>query len=235
MSRAAALYRLQQLDLEEEKGRRRLSEIAACLGETSALRRARERAEETVAEVQRWAVRQRDLELEVEGIKGEIAAAERRLYDGGLRNPKELSDLQAKVASLHRLLEKKEEELLEAMIAREEAAAAREEARARLEEVQAAWSNDQAALQKEKEGLESRLGEIAREREALLPRIPADDLATYRALRRTKGGTAVAVMRAGACTACGMEVPSGRMERAREAGLFFCGNCERILVPEGEM
>ena len=235
MSRAASLYRLQLLDLEEEKVRRRLAEITDALGETPALRQAREAARKAADEAQRWAIRQRDLELEVEGVKNEISTTERRLYGGGVRNPKELGDLQAKVASLRRLLERREEELLEAMIAREEAKEAQKAAQAHLEAVEAAWSHDQAALREEEEGLEARVAEISREQEALLPQIPPDDLATYRALRRTKGGQAVAVMRAGACTACGMEVPSGRMERAREMDLFFCGNCERILVPEEEV
>ncbi len=130
------------------------------------------------------------------------------------------------------MLEKREEELLEAMIAWEEAEEAQKQAQAHLAEVEAAWGRDQGALTSEKDQLERRLAEIGRARAALLPAIPREDLELYRTLRRTKGGLAVAVMRAGACTACGMEVPSGRLERARESDLFFCGNCERILVPE---
>lgn len=234
MSRAARLYRLQQLDMDEEQGRSRLAEIAAALGETIALRQAREAALRATDRTRQWAVRQRDLELEVQGIKNEIVVSERRLYGGGIRNPKELKDLQAKIASLKRLLEKKEESLLEAMIAREEAETAQEQAQARLEETEATWTSAQAALEAERERLVARLVEVARDRESLLPAIPAEDWDVYQVLRRTKGGVAVALMRAGACTACGMEVPPGRLERGREAGLLFCGNCERILVPENE-
>ncbi len=232
MNRAINLYRLQQLDQEEESLRRRLREVVAALGETPALREARQAAQRAADEAHRWTVRQRDLELAVQGLKDEIASAERTLYNGSVRNPKTLDELQKKAVSLKKLLEKREEELLEAMIAREEAEEAQEQARAHLAEVEAVWKQDQAALEAEKEQLEGRLAEIGRARAALLPAIPREDLELYRALRRTRGGLAVAVMRAGACTACGMEVPSGRLERARESDLFFCGNCERILIPE---
>ncbi len=232
MNRAAHLYRLQQLDQEEESLRRRLREVAAALGETPALREARQAAARAADEAHRWAVRQRDLELAVRGLRDEIASAERTLYNGSIRNPKALDDLQKKVLSLKKLQEKREEELLEAMIAREEAEDAQKQAQAHLAEVESAWRRDQAALEAEKGQLEGRLTEVGRARAALLSAIPREDLELYRNLRRTKGGLAVAVMRSGACTACGMEVPSGRLERARETDLFFCGNCERILIPE---
>ncbi|MDW7992668.1 MAG: C4-type zinc ribbon domain-containing protein [Anaerolineae bacterium] len=232
MNRAVLLYRLQQLDQEEESLRRRLREVTAALGETPALQETRQAAARAADEVHRWAVRQRDLELAVQGLKGEIAAAERTLYNGSVRNPKALDELQKKVVSLKKLLEKREEELLEAMIAREEAEEAQKQARARLAEVESAWQRNQAVLEAEKAQLEARLAEIGRARAALIPSISREDLELYRNLRRIKGGLAVAVMRFGACTACGMEVPSGRLERARETDLFFCGNCERILLPE---
>lgn len=235
MSRASSLYRLQQLDTEEEQVRRRLAEIAAALGENAALRQAQEMARKTTEQAQRWTIRQRDLELEIQGLRAECEALERKLYEGSIRNPKELGELAAKVDSLKRLLARKEEDLLEAMIGREEAEAARDEAQARLQEVQAAWKADQAALQAEKDGLENRLAQVAQGRQALVPSIPTQDLDAYHTLRRTKGGLAVAIMRAQACVACGMEVPPGYLQRGREMGLLFCGNCERILVPEEEV
>ena len=235
MSRAARLYLLQQLDLEEETGRRRLGEIAAALGETRTLRQARETAQKATDQVQRWATRQRDLELEVQGLKDEIAASENRLYGGSIRNPKELADLQAKVGSLKRHLERKEEDLLEAMIAWDDARASSDRSRAERREVEASWAADQDALKTEQQQLEARVAEIAQERGALLPTISAEDIDVYQTLRRTKGGLAVGILRAGGCTACGMEVPPGRLERGREKGLLSCGNCERILVPEAEI
>jgi len=232
MDRAERLYRLQQLEDEEERLRRRLAQIEAALGETPALRQARQTARETAEEARQWGVRQQDLELQVSALKQKIADSERRLYSGSVRNPKELSDLQAEVASLKRRLERTEETLLEAMIAREEAEAAADQARQQQERAEAEWAASQEDLLGEKERLEDRLEEVTEARAALLPSIPAEDLRVYQGLRRTKGGLAVALVRGGACTGCGMEIPSGRLQRAREGGLFFCGNCERVLLFE---
>lgn len=234
MSRAASLYRLQKLDSEADQKHSRLEAVRAALGETPALRRARARVQKASAAVQQWRVRQRDLDLAVRGIKDEIAAAEKQLYGGSIRNPKELTDLQAKAASLRRLLEHKENDLLEAMIGLEEAEAELESAQAQQAETEAGWQADQGVLAAEVEQLERRLAEIDREREALLPSLRADDLTLYRSLRQRRGGIAVTMMRGGACTACGMEVPPGRLEQGRAAGLLTCGNCERILLEEEE-
>ncbi|MBN1954126.1 MAG: hypothetical protein JW900_03650 [Anaerolineae bacterium] len=234
MSRAAHLYQLQKLDDEYEGGRRRLSQIAAALGETDTLRRARQAVQKADAWVKQWTVKQLDGELEIEGIKEEIDSSEKRLYGGSVRNPKELGDLQAKVFSLRRLLEQKEDQLLEIMMTLEEAEAAQESAHLCLQQAKADWQRAQSTLQAEKSELENQLAAAERGRQALLDHISPDDLAIYRSLRKAKGGVAVAVMLNKACTACGMEVPQGRISRGLEAGFLTCGNCERILVPDQE-
>ncbi|HIP87440.1 MAG TPA: hypothetical protein EYH27_03260 [Anaerolineales bacterium] len=230
MKRAKRLYRLQELDLDEEKTRRRLAEVEGALGESVSLRSARKMAQKAAESVRQWAVRQQDLELQVGALKKKIADSEQRLYSGGIRNPKELSDLQAEVGSLKRRLERREEELLEAMIGLEEAEEAAREAQEHLEAVEREWSAEQAALREEKERLEAHLREIAEAREELLPSIPPADLEVYRSLRQTKGGLAVAQVVNGACVGCGMEVPSARLQAARGDELVFCGNCERVLL-----
>ena len=188
----------------------------------------------SVASADVLAVKSRSGKITLEGIKDEIASSDQRLYSGSIRNPKELGDLQAKVASLRRLLEKREEQLLEAMIALEDAEAAQSAAQENLVHVEAKWGEDQVALKAEREELAGRLGAIAAERGALLPHIQRD-LSLYQSLRKTKGGLAVTMMRGGACTACGMEIPPGRLEHGRKTGLLSCGNCERILATETEV
>ncbi len=230
MERAKRLYRLQELDLEEEKVRRRLAEVEGALGETDQLRSARKAVEEASGTVRRWTVRQQDLELQVGALKKKIADSERRLYSGSIRNPKELSDLQAEVASLRRRLERREEELLEAMIGREDAEEEWQKAKERLEAVEREWAAEQERLREEKGRLEARLQEIGEARDALLPAILTGDLEIYRSLRQTKGGVAVAQVVDGACVGCGMQVPSARLQAARGDDLVFCGNCERILL-----
>jgi len=140
MTTGADLYRLQCLDSEGDAKRRRLAEIEAALVESEALKQARGALKGARSLIQRWALRQRDLELEIQGLSNKIARSEQRLYSGVVKNPKELADLQAEVAALKRRRQKLEDDLLEAMIEREEAETAHSQAQAHLDEIQTRWS-----------------------------------------------------------------------------------------------
>lgn len=232
MSRAAHLYQLQQLDDEEGKLRGRLAQIEASLVEPPALQQARQAVQRAAEALRQAAVRQQDLELQVAGLKQKHDSSEQRLYGGTVRNPKELSDLQAEVASLKRRLKSTEDDLLEAMIAREEATEVAAQAQEHLEKTEREWNAAQHSLLEEKDQLQTRLAELAAARDSLLPMIPADDLKTYRRLRAEKKGSAVARVHGEACGECWMEIPPGRLQQARQDDLVFCGNCERILFLE---
>ena len=232
MDRSSRLYQLQQLDNESSKAQSRLSEIETIMGDTPALREARQQKQEAQDELMRQTVRQTDCELQVGSLKQKITDAEKQLYSGSIRNPKELSDRQAELASLNRRLERLEEECLEAMIAREEADEAAEQASAQLENVEAEWATDQQDLLEEKRELEARVAEISDSRDKLLPDIPEGDLEVYQNLRRSKGNLVVVALQHGACTGCAMEVPSARLQQVGGSELVFCGNCGRVLLRE---
>ena len=230
MTEGADIYRLQRLDSEGDAKQNRLAEIRAALGETKALKQARRALENAQVLVQKWTVRQRDLELEIQGILDKISRAEQRLYSGAVKNPKELAELQAKVASLRRRRQKLEDDLLEMMIEREEAEATHAQAQKHLDETQALWSNQQANLIAEQETLQERLAEIEQARAIVLPSIEAGDLSTYQHLRRMKGGLAVTQLSGDACGACGMVVSPNLKWRIRQEGTGYCSNCERIIA-----
>jgi predicted nucleic acid-binding Zn-ribbon protein len=230
MTEGADLYRLQSLDSEGDEKRRRLTEVEDALGEDKALQQARQAVKRAEEQVREWAVKQRDLELEVQGFADKTARDEQRLYSGTIRNPKELEDLQAEVAALKRRRQQLEESLLEVMLEREEAEAEQSRAQSHLDEVQAGWTAQQADLVEERDELQAKLAEIEQAREALLPGIAAGDLATYEALRLRKGGLAVALLRDGTCGACGVGIPPRLEWQLRQGELAPCSNCERILV-----
>lgn len=230
MKRATRLYRLQQLDDERQQAQDRVEEIKTILEDDTALREARQKAEQTEEEARRWAVQQRDLELQASTLKQKIASSEKRLYSGDVTNPKELSDLQAEGVSLRERLERVEEQILETMIEREGAEEAAEKAQRQLERIERERSQRHEELREEREQLENRLEETRRARAELVSSIPQQDLRAYEELRRAKRGLAVAAVRGKACTGCGMEVPSAKLQRARGEGLVFCDNCGRILA-----
>ena len=230
MTDGANLHRLQGLDSEGDRKRRRLAEIEAALNESDALRQARQAVERAQEHVHQLTVKQRDSELEVQGLAEKTSHDELRLYSGAIKNPKELADLQAEVAVLKRRRQQLEGDLLEVMIEREDAEAAQAQAQSHLDELQAAWSVQQADLLGEREGLQAKLAEIEQARGAILPSIDSGNLAVYEALRRRKGGLAVVQLRDGACGGCGVTISPSLEWQLRQGKLVPCGNCERILV-----
>jgi len=230
MTKGIDLYHLQRLDSERDAKQRRLAEIEGALGESEALQQARQALEHTQALIQKWMLRQRDLELEIQGLSGKISRSEQRLYSGEVKNPKELADLQAEVAALQRRRQKLENDLLEMMIEQEKEEAARTQAQKHLDEIQTHWSAQQADLMAEQEILQGTLAEIEQARTELLPSIEAGDLAVYQALRRRKRGLAVVQVHDDTCGGCGIAISPSLKWQLRHGKLAYCDNCERIIV-----
>ncbi|MEA3341501.1 MAG: hypothetical protein U9R15_16175 [Chloroflexota bacterium] len=230
MTKGTDLYHLQCLDSEKDAIQRRLKEVKAALGESKALQQARQALESAQAQTRRLRVRQHDLELEIQGVSDETTRFEQRLYSGAVKNPKELADLQAKIASLKRRRQKLEDDLLEAMIGREEEENTRTQAQKHLNETQAHWEAQQANLLAEQEMLREKLAEIEPAQAGLLSKIDPGDLGTYRALRGRKGGLAVVQMQSGSCGGCGVTMSPNLKWRLRQGELIYCENCERIIV-----
>ncbi|MGD2176870.1 MAG: hypothetical protein PVG71_03510 [Anaerolineae bacterium] len=230
MSRGEDLYHLQQLDSERDAKQDRLAEIETALKDDRALREAHQTAAEAKKRAQKWYIKQRDLELEIQSLSDKLSRSDKRLYSGKVKNPKELADLQAEVASLTRRRQQLEDTLLEAMIAREGAEETRDEAQATVEEVTSTWSTRQGDLKAEQEQVKHRLEEIQQEREAVVPRIEAAVMATYESLREQKGGQAVARVRDDTCTGCGVAIPPSAEWKLRQGELCHCDTCRRMLV-----
>jgi predicted nucleic acid-binding Zn-ribbon protein len=73
--------------------------------------------------------------------------------------------------------------------------------------------------------------EVEGERAKLVEAISEDILPIYEKLMKSKGGTAVATLRAGQCTGCNMKVISSTaIAVQREEEITQCENCGRILA-----
>ena len=230
MSRTQHLYQLQQTDLEIESVSRRLKEIAATMGESNELKRARKMVADAEAHLAECRAQMQNLDLEVNGLSQKIDTNEGRLYSGRVVNPKELASLQDELASLKRWREKKEEDLLEAMVAAEEAEAASADAHAILNQVNETWRAEQGDLADEQIDLQTHFEELREKRESLIAAIGPEEVTTYERLRQRKAGRAVAAVKDGICQGCRMNPPSSQVQHARSGTeLVFCNNCGRIL------
>ncbi len=231
MTKAELLLELQDVDSVIDRLARRLSEIKGALHETPELIAARSAlgaADESVAQKR---AQRRDLELADASLETRIKEADRRLYSGTVKNPKELLDLQNDIASLKRQKDTLDDQLFAVMIALEEAEAEWKACSDSLAHIEADWRASQGDLATELAQLEQELAGKTAEQMAARAQLSAPDLAQYDQLRRRKGGLAVVEMAGNVCGACGVRVTAHIVQQLSQADhMARCGNCERILV-----
>ncbi len=230
MNRSKQLYYLQQLDSKIDRAQARIAEIKALLGADEVLQKAvkREEAVKHVLEEKRKALNKAEHEVEDQQI--EIEQKTSRLYGGRVTAPKELEDLQQKVASLKRYLGVLEERQLEAMLEVDEAKDVHTEAAQSLEEVRAEREAQHEELSTEQANLRAKIEASYEERPSHLPDILPEDLQLYEELRKSRAGIAVAAANDQSCAACGSRIPSAIYQIARSPSqLTQCSTCKRIL------
>jgi predicted nucleic acid-binding Zn-ribbon protein len=231
LSKAELLLDLQAIDSKIDQLSRRLAEVKAAQRETDELIAARQAAQEAErTAVQRRSARQ-DLELADATVDDKIIQAEKRLYSGLVKNPKELLDLQNDISSLKRQKAALDDQLLDAMLALEEAEDTLTRHVAACDQIEAAWKTSQSDLNAERTQLETELAQQSKEQVAARAQLDQTDLVLYDQLRRRKGGVAVVEINGNTCSGCGVRVTAAVLQQLGHADQFTrCGNCERILV-----
>jgi predicted nucleic acid-binding Zn-ribbon protein len=230
MSAALGLLRVQQVDTRLDQVEAQLERVGAALSNDRDLRAAEDAvklSEGVLAETER---NRGETEHLATSVRAKMRQAEASLYGGAIRNPKELQELQADVASLKKHLVSLDETELQWMQRLEEAEGELLQARARLSDAsnnrQASIDlllEQQAQLNRKRESLQS-------EREAAAAPLAAEHLATYARLRHAKRGLAVSPVNDGACGACGTMLTAALQQAARHApDLVNCPSCGRIL------
>lgn len=229
MSRTLRLYQLQSLDSDIDKTKQALAEIAARLGESDALKDARSLAEAAKSELRQARVIMQDLDLEVKSLVSKIEGEEKKLYSGRVLNAKEAANLQDEVTSLKRRREDREERLLEAMMAVEEAEESQAKTQADLASIETDWEAGQTQLRQQQDVLNATLSELNTRRPTLAALVSQADVSEYETLRPKKGGRAVVAVKDGTCQGCGMMASNSQLQRARSgAELTYCTVCGRI-------
>lgn len=230
MSRASSLYRLQEIDLAMDRARTRLAEIDRQLSGSQAVQAARQADEKARADLHRGQAAVKDAEHSVAGQRAKLETAERSLYGGSVRNPKELQELQADVESLKRHLAVLEDRLLEVMVALEELETTGRNTGEALASAEAAQRTEHASLAGERDQLRARMEALLGEREAALAGVAERDLALYTRLRESMGGNALARLRDDSCSACGVGLSAAECQTVRNSPEpVRCHQCGRIL------
>lgn len=230
MSDVDRLVELQEVDLQADDVAQQLQAVEAQLGPSSAAEAARADLARRRARLHRVEVALKEREWDASQLDEKIAAVDKKLYGGTVRNPRELSDLQRDVEGLRHNKSGLEERMLALMDEQETESSGVRNVAAEFERLTTAWTTEQAELKEKRGALRERLAALGAERARRAEHISAPTLAIYDERRRTRRGRAVAKVERNMCLGCRTSLALHEVQRARAGReLAFCSSCGRIL------
>ncbi len=227
---AAALYQLQQLDLELERLAAEQQVVVKSLQGNARLQELRIELNSAQQQLRSRLQAQKEAEWALEELTRRLGAQEQRLYSGMVSNPKELNALQQEIQHLRTQQGRQEDTYLEVMEATE---SLQEESRRKaetLQQAEEAWTRESAAMLARRDQLEVRKQELQARRTQMLTSIDAGFISRYEAMRRAKQGRAISKVEQNSCQWCRVILTPSELQRVRVSSqLQTCTNCGRIL------
>ncbi len=228
------LLGLQELDLAADRlqARRGVIETGAELADA---RRAADVVEQKIGEI-RLALdsiqtEEKRLEHEISSVDQRIQAEQKRLYDGSVANPKELSSIQAEIESLGRRKTRLEDEEIGQMEHREALESRLPPLEKEHGELRQRALEVEGSMEKELGEIRSTLEARRSEREAMLPEFDEELLELYEDLRAQKRGVGAAALVDGVCQGCHEKLSAMALDKLKRTdGIRRCEYCRRILI-----
>lgn len=231
MSQARALYHVQEIELAVIERRKRIKEIDTQLNDNEVVQQAQAELDDAQSKLDTILKKVKDLEQQIETVATKQKSTESRLYSGNVKNPKELQDMQAEIESLTRRRSDLDDQLLEAMVERDEASGYVDLNNEELEQITTTWEAEHTDLVAEKDKLTSESDKMMTERQQVLKRVQPDALKEYNSLRGSKANRPVAAVAEKSCSVCGIEQNGAIISAVnKDDSLVKCQNCGRILV-----
>ena len=230
MSKAKQLHELQEIDLDIERKTKTLAQIRSRLGKDDDLVAARAALDTALKHQIDLEHQQRTAEWGVDELGTKIAAEEKKLYEGSVKNPRELMSLQHEIELIKGQHGEREEQLLAVMLKVDTAQQDVTSKQSELKAMERDWQEEQKRLSMEQTELEANLATLAQKRESLRSLTDSVSLKAYDELRYVKQGLAVAKLVQGRCQGCRISLPMSDQQKARMGHkLATCSNCGRIL------
>jgi predicted nucleic acid-binding Zn-ribbon protein len=176
---------------------------------------------------------QRRLEGELALLESKISELDAKLYSGVVTVPRELQAMQTEGGAMRERRAALEDEVLEAMSARETLDEQVAELEGRRAELDAESVRLRVAVAEAQAQVDRDLTAELAARAESATHIPADVAALYEQLRAHLGGVAAAPLVNGRCGGCHLALPATEIDRLRKEpadALVRCEQCERILV-----
>ncbi len=230
MTTGKILLDLQDLDNRLGAAAGRVASIDRSLGSRAALATQESRINERRGHLKDLEREQRDLEMTSQSIRERLSTVEDKLYGGSVGNPRELQGLNRELGNLRTSLQTLDELVLENLMNVEETQKELLADEGRFEQEEKSWSRDQKDMAQEKLELQTQVAALEQQRRDIIEGLGSLTIEVYERVRRSKGGQAVAKVEQGLCRACGVTLPTHRVQRARMGREpVHCDSCGRIL------
>jgi len=231
------LLTLQERDLALDRLRHRrdtLPERAALAVAEARVAELSTRADALRAARDEVAREEQRLDDEVQTLRAQAEAAERKLYSGEITSPRELQALQADVDQLRRHQRTIEDRQLGAMERREpldgELAGVEQE----IEATAADAARLRAALTEQEAEIDSDVAVERAARDDVAANVDDGLLGDYERTRAKANGVGAARLVGNTCQGCHLTIPATEVDRIKHGAggpVTHCDNCGCILVP----
>lgn len=230
MKKIDLLRNLQELDSALDQIHQELEECRVLLGDDGELVPLRQDLETARKQLHGLQEEGKALDDKIESRSAKRKADEKKLYDGSIKNPKDLGSLSQEVDMEKQQISHLEDQALLNMEALEIASAVESAAARELAAREQEWRAEQAALEARSAALTAREADLGGRRQETASQLDETTLRNYDRIRRMRGGVAVAPIERGACQGCRVSLSSIVTQRVRSSDeLVTCQSCGRIL------
>ena len=224
------LFQLQGIDTDLYNANQRINEIDNLIKNNSRISNAKNHLKNAKKQLLINNNEFNSIDNEINNKKIKISRSEANLYNGSVKNPKELQDLQMEISSLKKAIRKLEDVLLEVMIRVDQSEKNLTIKEEDLENANSRFATQLSLLTGEKNNLLENIHGLNSKRTTIIAQIEQDNLNGYNALRKSKNGLAITSLLDDSCGACGASLTASQRQEARSASkLFICPSCERII------
>lgn len=231
-----ALYELQSLDLGIAQARAKLAAMSGAKELKLKLAAGRSQLETAEKTLHALETELKDSELQLKTLEEKRVGYEKRLYNGAIVNPKELSAIEKEIQMLKEQQGKLDGRTLELYdqveTVRNKVQSLRKivaEIERRVEEALSRESSDKADLEAELADLQAKREEAARK----ITNKPL--MARYDAVRKKTGTTGISKVIDGKCEGCRISLAAFMMRKLSECDeIVTCESCGRILFLDSQ-
>lgn len=228
MSQAKRLFELQQTEQSIQSRQKQLEEFNHRIAANEAFEKASSELAAAEKDLSDFEAQYRDLDLEAEGLRGNIAQINEKLYGGRIKNPKELLGFEQESEMLKSGLRKKDDVLLELMEKIEACKADLVVLRDKFSAARRNWDVEKEELGRQTLEIKKELDELVGKRGDLMNALDRAALGSYESIKGNRG-LAVVKVEQGRCLGCRVSLSVSELQRVRGENIVVCSNCGRIL------